>query len=366
MNNDKVNARQFMLFAALFTVGSSILFIPLSSAASAKQSGWIAILIGMVVTLGYVWLYMALVREAPGCTLVEMSRKWLGKWLGTLVSVCYIITVLLMTGPSLLYYLGEFMSAQIMTQTPMEVIIILFALVVFMGMRMGMGTLGRAAEVLFPVFAVLFVSLIVFSIPDMKAEQLRPVIAVGAKSILGAVLDYVSFSAMPLIFMLMVYPLVSDTSKAAKALYIGTLVGGAFLLAMTVVCVSVLGVEYTVQQTYPSYELAKKINIGDILTRIEVIMATIWIISLYFKLIIYFYAGIKAVAQLLRLGSERTLVFPVWVIMIVLSLIEYPDTAYRSWFDSKIWPPYAITFGIFLPLLLLAIAKLGKSRNASG
>jgi spore germination protein KB len=52
--------------------------------------------------------------------------------------------------------------------------------------------------------------------------------------------------------------------------------------------------------------------------------------------------------------------------MIVLALIEYPDTAYRSWWDSKIWPPFIATFGLFLPLLLLAIAKLSKSRGASG
>ncbi|RKN86080.1 GerAB/ArcD/ProY family transporter [Paenibacillus ginsengarvi] len=366
MSKDKINIRQFTLFVTLFTIGSSILFIPLSSATSAKQSGWISILIGMCATLGIVWMYLALAREAPGCTLVEMNRKWLGKWLGSLTSIFYIITTLILAGPSLLYYLGEFMVVEIMMRTPMEVLIIMFAVVVCMGMRMGLTTLGRAAEVLFALFVVLFVLLILFSIPNMKLEQLRPVFATGTSSILGAALDYVSFSGMPLIVLLMLYPLVADSPHAAKAYYGGTIIGGGFLLIMTVVCVSVIGVENTLQQAYPSYELAKKINIAGVLTRIEVIMATIWIISLFFKLILYFYAGIKGMAQLLRIENERLLVLPIGVMMVVLSLMEYPDTAYRSWWDSKIWPPYIATFGFLLPVLLLVIAKLRKLRSPSG
>ncbi|MDF2714583.1 MAG: spore gernimation protein [Paenibacillus sp.] len=367
MNNDKVDVRQYMLLVVLFTIGSSILFIPLSSAAAAKQSGWIAILIGMAVTIGLIRMYIALARLAPGCTLVDMNRKWLGKWLGSAVSIFYAGNSLLLAASSLIYYVGDFMTTKILTDTPISVINIMFALVVVMGLRMGLGTLGRAADVLFPVFAVLFAAMILFVAPEMKAENMQPVFASGAKQIAEAVFDYISFSGMPVIYFLMIYPsLVADSPKSAKAFYMGSVIGGSFLLIIAVAGVAVMGVEETVNHAYPSYALAKKINIGNFITRIEVIMATIWIISLYFKVIIYFYAGMKGFAQLLNIRNEKVLLLPLGMLMVVFSLIMYPSGVYRSWWDSKIWPPYAMTFGIFLPLLLLAIAKLSKSRNASG
>ncbi|TNJ67952.1 spore gernimation protein KB [Paenibacillus hemerocallicola] len=367
MNNDVVNVRQFMQLVALFTIGSSILFIPLSSASSAKQDSWMAILAGMAVTLGLVWLYVRLARQAPGCTLVEMNRKWLGKWLGSIVSLLYIATTLFLGAPSLLFYMGEFMATQIMTQTPMPVLNALFMLVVVMGLKLGLGTLARAAEVLFPIFAALFVALALLASPEIKPEHLQPAFAIGAKPFLRAVVDYVGFSGMPLVFILMLHPsVVGDTPKAEKAFFLGSVIGGAFLLVITMVCISVLGVENTVQQAYPSYALAKKINVGNILSRMEVFMATLWIISLYFKMILYSYAGLRGIAQLLRIGNERLLVLPLGATMVVLSLIMYPDTAYRDWWDSKIWPTYIATFGFLIPVVLLLVAKLrGKGRASA-
>lgn len=367
MNNDIVNVRQFMLLVTLFTIGSSILIIPLSTASLAKQDSWLAILAGMAVASALVWLYIGLARLAPGCTLVEMNRKWLGKWLGPFISALYIATTLFLAAPSLLYYMGEFVATQIMTQTPMTILNGMFMLVVAMGLMMGLGTLARAVEVLFPIFAFLFLVLVLLSAPDLKLENLQPAFSVGAKPFLRAVLDYASFSGMPLVVFLMLYPsVIQGSPKSEKVFLLGVNIGGAFLIIITIVCIGVLGVDNTVQQAYPSYALAKKLNIGDILTRIEVLMATIWIISLYFKMILYSYAGMKGLAQLLRIGNERVLVLPVGVMIVFLSLILYPDTVYRNWWDSKIWPPYIVTFGFLIPVLLLIVAKLrGKGRASA-
>lgn len=358
-NNDKVNVRQLGLFAVLFTVGSSILFIPSGSAAAAGPDGWIAILVGMAGSLGIIGLHMRLARQAPGRTLVEMNRKWLGKWLGPLCSFFFSVNAILLSAASLLFYLGDFIATQIMTDTPMTVIHLLFALVVVMGLRMGIGTMGRAAEVLFPVFAGLFAVMILLLAPDIQPHYLQPAFTSGAKGIARAAIDYMSFSGLPFIYFLMLYPSVdAKPSESAKALYIGSLAGGFFLLAITVVCIAVLGVENTVQHSFPSYALARKINIGNVLTRIEVIMATLWIISLYFKLVLYFYAGLKGMAQLLKIGDERQLVLPFGVLLVLFSLLMYPDKAYQSWWDSEIWPIYAATLGLLFPLVLLALAKL--------
>ena len=73
-------------------------------------------------------------------------------------------------------------------------------------------------------------------------------------------------------------------------------------------CVLVLGFDTTARQAYPSYVLVKKISISHILERIEA-------------------------------------------------------TAYMISFVSKIWTPYALTYGLFLPLLLIVISFLRKEKQ---
>ncbi|MDF2660012.1 MAG: spore germination protein [Paenibacillus sp.] len=372
MNQRKITARQLKHLVTLFTVGSSALFIPLSISSQAKQDAWISIMLGMAFSLGLIKLYTVISRLAPGCTIGEMNRKWLGKWLGSAVNVLYIFTALATGAASLISYLGNFIITQIIEDTPATVIHILFTLVVLMGMQLGLGTLARASEVMYPAFFILFVALIVMVLPNMKLEHLQPAFASGVKPVLSGTLDYVSFSSMPLVFFMMIFPGLVDATRqeAVKALYIGSLKGGAYLLIITVVCISVLGLENTLQQVYPSYALAKKINIANFLTRIEVIMATLWIISLFYKLIIYFYAGLKGIGQLLKLQDDTVLIAPVCVLLVVISLTMYPNAAYSKMWDSKIWPPYIQTFGLLLPLLLWVVgsvrsARQGKTRQGS-
>lgn len=372
MNQRKITARQLKHLVTLFTVGSSILFIPLSTSSQAKQDAWISILLGMAFSLGLIALYSAISRLAPGCTIVEMNRKWLGRWFGSAVSVLFIVTALMIGAASLISYLGDFFITQIIDDTPAPIVHTLFALVVLMGMRLGIGTLARASEVMYPAFFILFVALIVMVLPNMKPEHLQPAFTSGVKPVLSGMLDYVSFSSMPLVYFLMIFPSRVDAPRkeAVKAFYIGSLTGGAYLLIITVVCISVLGLGNTLQQVYPSYALAKKINIAEFLTRIEVIMATLWIISLFYKLIVYFYAGLRGIGQLLQLKDDTVLVAPICMMLVVMSLLMYPNTAYVKMWDGKIWPPYIQTFGLFLPLLLWIIgsvrnARQGKARQGS-
>ncbi|MEF3312419.1 endospore germination permease [Paenibacillus sp. GYB004] len=367
MNPRKITARQLQHLVTLFTVGSSILFIPLSISSQAGQDAWISIALGMVFSLGLIALYSAVAKLAPGSTIVELNRKWLGKWLGSAVSVLFAATAIIVGAASLISYLGMFIVTQTMDDTPAYVIHILFALVVWMGMRCGIGTLARASEVMYPAFFFLFAALIVLVAPNMKTEHLQPAFVSGMKPILGGMLDYVSFSSMPLVYFMMIFPRIVDATRkeAVKAFYLGSLAGGAYLLIITVVCTSVLGLQNTLQQVYPSYALAKKIDIANFLTRIEVIVATLWIISLFYKLIVYFYAGLKGIGELLQLKDDSVLIAPLCVLIVVMSLTMYPNTQYVKMWDSKIWPPYIQTFGLFLPLLLWIVGTARRARQGT-
>lgn len=364
LENGKISARQFTVLVILYTIGSAIVVVPSAVASFAKQDAWIAGIIGVGVGLLLIWLYNAVGNLFPHMTLIKLNEKLLGKWVGKAVSFLF-ITTLFFGGPaSVLFYLGNFITTQVMPETPIEAINILFVIIVVMGVRLGLETLARSAEILFPWFLILFVSLVIFVSPQIKVENLQPMLETGIKSILPATLSFLSITFLPLIVFLMIFPAYVNKSKESKkSFFIGGLIGGLVMIIIIALSISVLGADLTVRQIYPSYALAKKINVGNFLQRIEAIMAGLWFISLYFRLVLYFYAIVLALAQIFNLKDYRPLVLPLGMILVVASLVIYPNVIYTQTWDITTWIPYILTVGAFYPLLLLAIGLFRKKSN---
>lgn len=148
-----------------------------------------------------------------------------------------------------------------------------------------------------------------------------------------------------------------------KAFYIGTFIGGIVITSLTILCILVLGVDITIRQTFPSYVLGKKISIGDFLERIEVIVAIIWIITIYFKVTISYYILNIGLAQIFGLKDYKILLFPLALLIITFSIFMHPDIVHLSNYIADTLTPYSLTICFFLPLLLLVIGKMRKKRK---
>ena len=130
------------------------------------------------------------------------------------------------------------------------------------------------------------------------------------------------------------------------------------LVIITFLNIAVLGHEITGRSHYVSYILARHINVGNFLQRIEAIIAAMFFISMYFKVTFYFYGCIVGLAQVLKLKDYRLLDMPLTIILIVFGLISYSNVIDAAQWNSTIWIPYSITMGFIYPLLLLVTAKI--------
>ncbi|MBP1154207.1 MULTISPECIES: endospore germination permease [unclassified Paenibacillus] len=351
LETGKIGVRQFTVLTILFTIGTSILIAPSGLSEVAKQDAWIASIVGMGLGLLTIPLYNSLANRFPNMTIAEYSEAILGKWSGKTVFLLYFTFIFLLTA-QMLSNLGYFITTQIMPETPIQVVIILFILVTIMAVRLGLEVWTRAAEIFFPWVILLFLLLVAALLPEVKLSKIQPVFEGGLKPVLHAAINF--FGLQQNVILLMVFPYVNQKIKAGSAFLTGTLLGGMFLIIITLLSILVLGEDITTRNVYPSYSLAKRIG------RLEAVMAGLWFISIYFKIIICFYASVIGLAQIFNLKEFRPLLFPLGIIMLVLSLLVYPNLVYIQLFIAKIWTPYALTFMLFLPLFLLAVAVMRK------
>ncbi|GAB7388182.1 endospore germination permease [Bacillaceae bacterium] len=354
MEKMRVSERQLGIFVFMYVLGSSILVAPVSAAAGAKQDAWISILLGTACGALLILLYNGINKRFPDSTLMEINEKLLGKWLGKTVSLFFFFYFFLICS-GLLREIGDFMTTQILPETPVQTVYLLFLSVVLLGARLGIEPLARTAEILLPWVIGMLLLLILFLIPEMRIENLQPVFTDGLKPVIRGMLPYLGTSYLELVVFLMVLPYVRRKEKGRKAFLIGSFLGSLILFLVTLTALLVLGAELTARQVYPSYILARKVSIGGFVERIEALMAGIWIITIFIKLTLSFYASAIGLAQTFRLKEYKPLLLPLGMILTVLSLVVSPNIVYTQTVIRQIWPPYSLTFGFVLPLLLLTI-----------
>lgn len=363
--DEKISARQFMIFVMMFTIGGAILRTPSLLATEAKQDAWIAAILGLCLSLLLIWLYNSLGSRFPNMTLVEYSEEVLGIWGGKIVSVLF-LSYFFLHAAILLREIGNFMTTQVMPETPMTAFLVIFLLIVIAGTRIGIEPLARAAEIFLPwVFMLLFTTAVLV-VPKIKVENIQPIFEQGLKSLPAATYPFVGLAFLELFILLMVFPSVNRREKAKRAYYLGTFIGGLILVIIILLSILVIGPVQAEKQIYPSFILAKKINVGDFFQRLEVIIAGSWFITIFFKLTICFYATALGISQILHLRDYRFVTFPLGLILLPLSKIVSKNMVYHKWVGAYIWPTYSLIFGLLLPLLLLAVAIIRKKKAYVG
>lgn len=150
MNNEStLTARQLMIFIFLISMGTTILIVPSILAAQSKQDAWIAGIAAVGAGLLFIWLYVKLAQMFPAMTLFDMNEQVLGKWIGKAVTLFYIYMMFVLSA-QVLFYIGTFMTTQIMPTTPIQSIYILMITFTVIGAKLGVIILGRTAEIFFP------------------------------------------------------------------------------------------------------------------------------------------------------------------------------------------------------------------------
>lgn len=363
MNKQLISVRQLTIIVMFFTIGTAILILPASISQQVKQDAWIATFLGVVLSLLVVKLFIIVGNIKSNLTLVESYENILGKYVGKLISIAFVLFSFFAAG-ELLYYLGDFMKSSVMPETPLSAFGIMFTLVICYGVYLGIETFARSAEILFPIFVLIFVLFVIFISPQIDVNNIKPVLETRTKPLIHSILLFTSTFSFPLVVMLMVFPASVNMNKSAsKGIYIGTIAGGIVLVSVITLAILVLGASNASQRAYPSYAMAQRISIGNILERIEVIMAFLWITTIYIRTFMYFYASVLGLSQILKIKDYRPLVFPMGMILIAISLFIHPNIIHSNKFNEEVWLPYSFIFAILLPLLLVVVAKFRKIKS---
>ncbi|MEK3772015.1 endospore germination permease [Paenibacillus sp. FSL R5-0887] len=360
LEKGKISTRQLTLLVMLLTIGDSILIIPSSSTHYATQNAWISALIGMALGLLANYMYSKFAKLYPKLTLIEAIQKVFGKWLGTILSLMTLLFFLIVIAGSM-REISDFVISEMLPGTPIPAILLLFILIVIMATRLGIEVIGRAGEIFTPMVVILFLILTVAIVPQMEIIRIFPILEDGIKPVLRGTIPITAYTFLEPVVFLMILPYVDKQQKITRSFLQGTLLGGTVIFITLIVSILVLGPDLTARDIYPSYNIARRISVGGIFERVEAMIALQWMLTFFIKVTLYFYAFILGLSQLLKLKEYRVLSLPTGLILVALAPLIAPNYTYYGEIFDNYWVYYVITFGLFLPLVLLSVVMFRRA-----
>lgn len=359
---EKISSSQLMALIIGYMYGSS-LFIGFMDVI-AKQDAWLVIVISFIASVPFILSYIYLAKRFPGKSLIQMNDIVYGKYLGKLVSVLYAAFILDIFAMNI-SALADFYTGSIMPETPKLIFMIVFTVVSAYAVKKGIEVIGRISwfAVVYSAFFVIISFLLL--IVSMDFSSFLPAFQLPAKDYVQSAHIFTSIPFCNTVLFLMVFPVLNDVKKVGKYSF-----GGFAFAALTLFVVSVrntaaLGASAAVY-TNAAYETVRLIDIGEVLTRIELFIALSITLAISIKSCVMYYATVKSVGQLCRVRSTTPLIIPLGVIAVVIAVILFNSTADTHEYFSKYHPFLTIPFEFIFPPLTLLIAKMRKLQGKAG
>ena len=359
---DRLTVRQFTLLTFLTLVGDMILIYPSLVTAYGRQDAWICSLLSQPIGLLVVWILFKLHRTHPELSLVEICKKLLGPWLGTILAAGYLF-YFIMGAAICLREVGDFMTTQIYLQTPIRVILTLFICPMVWGVVNGLKTMGASSELLAPIVVVFMILLLLGVLPQTEFARLRPILDTPWMSLIHSIIRGAFSSFGELIVLSMFLPYVASAPHLKRDMLLAALGGGILLSMLVLVSLMVFGPIFTQHGFYISYTLAQKINIGNFFERIEALMAIAWLISTYFKSMLYLFGFALGTAQLFKLNGYKPLILPSAMLMFAAAVLIGPNIIFYTNTVMPAWLDWNVTVSLIIPLFLLLVHRLRSQRN---
>ncbi|MCM0646907.1 endospore germination permease [Clostridium swellfunianum] len=330
-----------------------------ATAAEGGRDSWISIIIAISISFILFMLYCKINTLFPEKDLYTINREAMGKILGNTINILY-VWYFLHIGSLTLRDFGEFMSVLTMPEVPRITITLLSTITAVYMVKKGCEVIGRFA--LFASISTLIILVVLSSLLLSKVDirKILPIMARGISPVLLGSWSAITFPFGECVLFTVIFANVNNRKALRKGYFVGLVLGGAFLLLITFLEVSVLSEKAIGFLYFPFYTLLSRIRVGEFIQRLEIIGGVILNIFGMIKISLCLYAASLGISRLLKIDNYKILCLPVGMILLNLSDILYEDVMSLVSWTIKYYKYYALPFQVFFPILIIIIVKIKK------
>jgi spore germination protein KB len=327
-----------------------------------KQDTWISMLVAGGIGAALTFLVVHLSMLHPNQTLTQFSQALLGKWLGRLIVLPYLIAWYTLT----IYLLREFsgfLQPILIDRTPLWIIMLfLLGLIVYLTHSTGVTGIGRFSGIVGPI--IIFVLIVSFILNAGKAEwhYLLPVYAdTGWLNIVKGSLRTSIWFAGPFTLMVIV-AFMQNPKKALSKSMLGVGITVFIVFTTTLMVLVTFGPNLAAKIRFSYFMYVRTIDLLNFIQNIDIFIIFVWIFGVTAQLSLYLFVASYETAQWFHVKNWRRIIWysiPVIFIMAILIPNETSIAIYDKFWVSVIFP----VCGIGIPLLLWIVSIIKKKAS---
>ncbi len=325
---------------------------------------WLALLTAFAVVTLFVLAYVKLMQKFPGKNLVQINDIVFGRYLGKVFSVLYILFFILSTTANLRFIM-DFIVGLFMTETPIIVFAIMFVFACAWAVRNGIETLARTGLLFIMIIFILVLLIVILTASKFDINNLFPVLDIPLIDFIQANHIILSIFFGDIFVFMMLIPYMDDIKKAKKSVLLGLTIGTATMLIVSVMITGVLGNLDSIVNS-PLISTIRQAEVAKILNRMDFLVVSVLIFSVFMKISVIYYATTLSIGQLFNLKSYKPLVIPIGIIFVGLLVPVFANPIAQAECGMNTWPFFASIIQFLLPpvtLLVATICRLPKKRG---
>lgn len=356
----RISPLQLAIIMHPTVLATATLSLPSITMKTAGIDMWMTpVLSAMVGLLSVVVMYFLYIKY-PDLTFIQYTETILGVYAGKALSGFFIVSFIFTDGLVLREY-GEFVIGNFLPETPMALVIFCMLAVCAYVLYEGIEVLARVSQILVPSAVLIIFIMLVLMIPDLHPKEMFPILGDGPFPLLMGSL--VPSSWFTQFFMLsFLYPFLNKKQHVLGWSFLSVGIVMITLLTINLTILLMFG-SLTVQFNYAFLIAVRYISIADFLEHVEVLVMTIWIIGMFIKVSLVYYATVLGMAQCLGLSDYRPLIIPVGFLMLLLSYWVSPNFQELMHVLGTNIPFLALITQLGVPCMLLIAASFRKGQH---
>ena len=350
----QINSVQFLFIIFQTQVGVGILSLPATLHSIAGKDGWISIILAGVGFQGVIFILYFLSKRFSTLTLYEYAPKIVGRLLGTLVSIGYILFAGL-TAILVLQLFQISIKTWILPKTPSVIILTLLSISGAYLVSGRIKVLGRFNQFV----TVLVVPLIVMILITLRYSDVRYILPIAENGLMPIIKATPEgfFSMIGFEMALFVFPYLQNKGKAALiSLTLSNVLVTCFYFFITLATYVFFSPSQFETIQDPTIYMLKGVTF--IVDRIDLLFLSIWTVSVLTSFGSYLYISSEGVKILTKQKRAMWPIIITTLLILTISLVPHNMFTIDTLSNFHANASYFFVFGI--PLLLFIISIIRK------
>lgn len=358
----KISGTQLAMLLFIFVTSTLVIYVPAFTAVDAKESAWLAASI-IPFTFGYLtlWVIFKLGSHFPNLTIFQYSEVIIGKFLGKGLGIAYIIFLLVMH-ILVLREFSDFLAMTTLPLTPKIWVLTSIVGVAIYGAYQGLEVIVRAVQFIFGIYVGGFTTAILLGLSNFELGRLLPIMEEGLMPIIrGSIVPSSWYGEIGILVIL--FPFINKPKEIKRKGVIALVAITLFVSIDVAVTIGVLGSKLTSSFAVPLWSMARSIELGEVVQRLESFLLVFWITGVVIKTTLLSYLINLGMIQIFRFKNRKVILGVTAGFELFVADVMLGNASQIHVILQKFWPPFGMVFELAIPTFLLGIIWLRKKHR---